>query len=94
MDMDFEKAVCHLGRFAPLLKKVPRGVRDTVFDVRLSVNRPVMLCCRGRILFLREDGAVSAHASADCTRVTPADMEEIFLRLCGYSVYSLSLIHI
>ena len=88
MDMDFEKAVCHLGRFAPLLKKVPRGVRDTVFDVRLSVNRPVMLCCRGRILFLREDGAVSAHASADCTRVTPADMEEIFLRLCGYSVYS------
>ena len=24
MDMDFEKAVCHLGRFAPLLKKVPR----------------------------------------------------------------------
>ena len=88
MYMDFEKAVSFLGRFAPLLRRVPQCIREEVFDVRLSVHRPVMLCCRARILFLKNDGTVSAHASADCTQVTPADIEEIFLRLCGYSVYS------
>lgn len=53
MYMDFEKAVSFLGRFAPLLRRVPQRIREEVFDVRLSVHRPVMLCCRARILFLK-----------------------------------------
>ena len=60
MYMDFEKAVSFLGRFAPLLRRVPQRIREEVFDVRLSVHRPVMLCCRARILFLKNDGTVSA----------------------------------
>lgn len=86
--MDFKKAARHLGRFAPLLESVPQSIQNEVFDIRLSLNKPVMLCCRNRILFLRADGTVSTLASQESVRVTSADIEEIFLRLCGYSVYS------
>lgn len=88
MHMDYEKAVRHLGRFTPLLCKVPPCVRDTVCDVRLSLDKPVMLCCHRQILFLKNDGTVSAHAGADCPRVMAEDLQGIFRRLCGYSVYS------
>ena len=54
--MDFEKAIRPLGRFTPMLEKVPQAVRDAVFDIRISVDKPVLLCCGDRILFLREDG--------------------------------------
>lgn len=44
--MDFEKAIRPLGRFTPMLEKVPQAVRDAVFDIRISVDKPVLLCCR------------------------------------------------
>ena len=42
--MDFEKAIRPLGRFTPMLEKVPQAVRDAVFDIRISVDKPVLLC--------------------------------------------------
>ena len=54
--MDFEKAIRPLGRFTPMLEKVPQAVRDAAADIRISVDKPVLLCCGDRILFLREDG--------------------------------------
>ena len=49
--MDFEKAIRPLGRFTPMLEKVPQAVRDAVFDIRISVDKPVLLCCGDRICF-------------------------------------------
>ena len=46
--MDFEKAIRPLGRFTPMLEKVPQAVRDAVFDIRISVDKPVLLCCGDR----------------------------------------------
>lgn len=86
--MDFEKAIRPLGRFTPMLEKVPQAVRDAVFDIRISVDKPVLLCCGDRILFLREDGDTAQYFSQNNVIATREDVEEIFLRLCGYSVYS------
>ncbi|WP_417099790.1 stage III sporulation protein AA [Hominenteromicrobium sp.] len=86
--MDFEKAIRPLGRFTPMLEKVPQAVRDAVFDIRISVDKPVLLCCGDRILFLREDGGTAQYFSQNNVTATREDVEEIFLRLCGYSVYS------
>ena len=86
--MDFEKAIRPLGRFTPMLEKVPQAVRDAVFDIRISVDKPVLLCCGDRILFLREDGDTAQYFSQNNVTATREDVEEIFLRLCGYSVYS------
>ena len=82
--MDFEKAIRPLGRFTPMLEKVPQAVRD----IRISVDKPVLLCCGDRILFLREDGDTAQYFSQNNVTATREDVEEIFLRLCGYSVYS------
>ena len=86
--MDFEKAIRPLGRFTPMLEKVPQAVRDAVFDIRISVDKPVLLCCGDRILFLREDGDTAQYFSQNNVTATREDVEEIFLRLCGYSGYS------
>ena len=81
--MDFEKAIRPLGRFTPMLEKVPQAVRDAVFDIRISVDKPVLLCCGDRILFLREDGGTAQYFSQNNVTATREDVEEIFLRLCG-----------
>ena len=81
--MDFEKAIRPLGRFTPMLEKVPQAVRDAVFDIRISVDKPVLLCCGDRILFLREDGDTAQYFSQNNVTATREDVEEIFLRLCG-----------
>ena len=86
--MDFKRAVCHLGRFAPILERVPAEVQDKVFDIRISIGKPVMLCCAEKILFLKQDGSVTGYFSPGNTMATREDVEEIFYRLCGYSVYS------
>ena len=70
------------------LHGVPQAVRDAVFDIRISVDKPVLLCCGDRILFLREDGDTAQYFSQNNVTATREDVEEIFLRLCGYSVYS------
>ena len=80
--MDFEKAIRPLGRFTPMLEKVPQAVRDAVFDIRISVDKPVLLCCGDRILFLREDGDTAQYFSQNNVTATREDVEEIFLRLC------------
>ncbi|MGN0478365.1 MAG: stage III sporulation protein AA [Hominenteromicrobium sp.] len=86
--MDFEKAVQYLGRFAPILQKIPQDIRVRVFDIRISVGKPVMLCCGEKIRFLRSDGSVSDYFSPGNVLASREDVEEIFIRLCGYSVYS------
>lgn len=76
--MDFEKAIRPLGRFTPMLEKVPQAVRDAVFDIRISVDKPVLLCCGDRILFLREDGDTAQYFSQNNVIATREDVEEIF----------------
>ena len=76
--MDFEKAIRPLGRFTPMLEKVPQAVRDAVFDIRISVDKPVLLCCGDRILFLREDGGTAQYFSQNNVTATREDVEEIF----------------
>lgn len=86
--MNYEKAVRNLGRFAPMLLKVPHEIRERVFDVRLSMGKPVMLCCGESVYFLKNSGEAVRYFSPDNTEVSREDITEIFLRLCGYSVYS------
>lgn len=81
--MDFEKAIRPLGRFTPMLEKVPQAVRDAVFDIRISVDKPVLLCCGDRILFLREDGDTAQYFSQNNVTATREDVEEIFFGCAG-----------
>lgn len=52
-----------LGRFTPMLEKVPQAVRDAVFDIRISVDKPVLLSAATMHLFLREDGDTAQYFS-------------------------------
>ena len=41
--MDFEKAIRPLGRFTPMLEKVPQAVRDAVFVILFTYHNPLLL---------------------------------------------------
>lgn len=86
--MDYEKAIKDLGRFTAILKRAPQEVRSGVFDIGLSVGKPILLGFGSGVRFLRENGSVAEVVSGDCPLVTQKDVDEIFMRLCGYSVYS------
>lgn len=86
--MDFDKATGQLGRFSPMLRKLPAEIKESVFDVTLSVGKPVLLYTAREVLYLRESGAAARLPGADCPSVSRRDMEEIFRTLSGYSLYS------
>ena len=86
--MHYEKAIKLLGHFEEPLKKVPVFVRERICDIHLKAGRPVMLCCFDSVLFLRQDGTVTKTASETSMVVSQNELEDIFYKMCGYSVYS------
>ena len=87
-DLDYENAIKDLGRFTAILRKVQPEARSQVYDIGLSVGKPILLGFGSGVRFLRENGSAAEIISGDCPLVTQKDMDEIFMRLCGYSVYS------
>ncbi len=86
--MNFEKATRELGRFSSFLRKTPEEIQETVFDIVLVLGKPVLLHTAKGPFCLRENGGISAMQTADCPLVSRKDLDEIFQRLCRYSVYS------
>lgn len=86
--MDYDKAVGKLGRFTDVLRRVPVEIKARVTDIRLNTGKPIILNCCGWNYCVLSDGSVSLAVNVRCVIPTQADMDAVFHRLCGYSVYS------
>lgn len=73
------------------MKKVPLDISSKVDEVRIRTDRPVNFIMSGKALFLCRNGQVTANPNSENTiGATQADIENIFMRLCKYSVHSSS----
>lgn len=89
--------------YRDLLLSLPQWVKEQAFDFHFSAGQPISLCGREGICFLVGRGCVS-RCPQDAPAVTSQQIRELFLQICGYSVYAhedelrqgyvLSLIHI
>lgn len=71
-----------------LLQKIPDGVKEGVREIRLRVNRPVVLFTGNETYLLRQNGSLSQCGREGCYLVAPRELEECFKLICEYSVHS------
>ena len=70
-----------IGRIAPQTGR-------TVTEVRLRTDAPLTLTTPQGTLFLRPGGYCSSFLGTDVLHVRAQDVEETFLRACGYAVHA------
>lgn len=82
-----------------ILSVLPAGIRAplerarnsyaAVREITLRSGRPLCIECPGQRFYLTSSGVLTGDANhGDLVAVTAAEMQEVFLRLCDYSVYS------
>lgn len=84
----FDQVALQLPLFRDRLLELPAPVKEQICDIRLKACQPVALFGREGPLFLRESGGVSRAPGPGLAVVAPGDLQEIFLRVCGHSVFS------
>lgn len=87
MDMGF----CEVARMIPgmeaLLLTVPEGISRCAYDIRLKRGQPVLIATRQGGYFLKAGGSVTRRMEGELRICTPREIKEIFLQLCGHSVF-------
>lgn len=73
--------------YRDLLLSLPQWVKEQAFDFHFSAGQPISLCGREGICFLVGRGCVS-RCPQDAPAVTSQQIRELFLQICGYSVYA------
>ena len=63
---------------------------DSLCEIRLRADRPVALVFSGRTDYITKSGRLTGFYSSDLFSFSRTEIEEIFIRLCGYSVHSLT----
>lgn len=85
----YNEAVTALGDslYNPLMS-VPEVLKSSANEIRLKIGAPVILRTSGKLFFIDENGKICENGLETCKRLKKADIEESFVKLCEYSVYS------
>ena len=70
------------------LLRFPSRWKREAQEVRLRVNRPVMVYCRNQCFFVTAQGCASERLTADLPAVSAQELNQSFHTICDYSVYS------
>ncbi len=71
-----------------ILMNISEDIKNSVYEIRLRCDFPIILRTSGGIRFLHRDGQVTKLCDEQCVRITAIEMEVIFSRLCEQSLYS------
>lgn len=75
-------------RLNQYLRALPQSLKNQIQEIRLRADRPVCLCTGSGILFLHKGGVPGRTADAESLTVFREEIDEVFRRVCRYSVYS------
>lgn len=62
--------------------------KESITEIRLRVRKPIVVVAAKEIFFLHRSGKLTQVYSDLAVKTCEKEIEEIFSRLCGYSVYS------
>lgn len=78
-------------RYLPsVFTSLPDGDISELCEIRLRAGRAAVLIFNGRTGFLTESGRLTFFYSEGLFSVSEAELEDIFIKMCGYSVHSLT----
>ncbi|WRS28155.1 stage III sporulation protein AA [Oscillospiraceae bacterium MB08-C2-2] len=85
----FDQAVSFLShRVCRVLLALPEKVRESAFEVRLRVGKPLTLVSGEGCLFVDHEGHPSRFPDANSFIITLRDLEDCVITLCDYSIHS------
>ncbi len=62
--------------------------KETVTEIRMRVRKPIIAVTSNGICFLHRSGKLTQVYSDAVVKICEKEIEDVFSRLCGYSVYS------
>lgn len=83
----FERIASYIPLYRSCLMELPDRIKAQAQDIRFSLGQPVTVCGREGVFFLKPGGAARA-LSPGLPSVSAAQMQELFLHICGRSVFS------
>ena len=63
-------------------------LENSVQEIRLRAERPLALVCQNAVYYLTCGGGLTDLPCGDCLIVKSAELDEVFARICEYSVYA------
>ena len=84
----FDYIAAQLPLYRDRLLALPAPLKSQTTDIRLKSGQPVTLFGREGAVYLKESAGASRELDANLAVAAPADLQEIFLHICGHSVFS------
>lgn len=85
----FNLAADSLGeRLCAILNKLDDGEKASIREIRCRVNSPVIAVTADGVRFFSSSGRLQSLYTATAIRTDKREIEEIFRRMCAYSVHS------
>ena len=89
MEDRFNEAACVVAeRLKIILNQVPQSIKDKAQEIRLRINKPIVIETAEGAKFLNKDGFTNSILNSLAMKVTKQDIQESFQNICEYSVYS------
>ena len=85
-----EKLDILLKYLPPIFASLAEKDTDSLCEIRLRADKPAVIVYSDRMNFITKTGRLTGFYSNDLFIPTRPETEEIFVRLCGYSVHSLT----
>ena len=67
---------------------MPAALIDRISEIRLRRNAPVVLVLRNTACFVNPLGELLETPEPSCLTVSSAELEEVFMAMCGYTLHS------
>lgn len=70
------------------LERIDSHIKDSVQEIRLRANQPVILCLGNRCAMINSQGAIIEHADQERLMCSYECLQQTFRGVCGYSVHT------
>lgn len=86
--MGFDALARELPAHRERLLAIDSAIKEQAFDIRFHRGQPVTVCGADGVFFLTAEGGTTRALTDSLPVTTPEEMEELFLQVCGHSVFS------
>lgn len=84
----FDRVAARLDPFRERMLDLDPGIKAQAQDIRCQGGQPVTVCGREGVYYLQENRGATRNFGPGLLTVTPAQLQGLFLRICGHSVFS------
>ena len=71
-----------------LINKIPRDIKNSMEEIRLRINQPLMIYASNQDLFINKTGNTSLVETANTYKTTKKDIDTSLQFISNYSIYS------